>query len=81
MKKKTLVTSASKTPLTSFSRVDNNDFLKLGSFESCHYKLSDRISRLDVKMSVNTVVHNYNFKVTPIIQIDNTSSSVSIFDS
>ena len=31
-------------------------------------------------MSVDVVIHNYNFKVTSIIQIDKTGSNVSIFD-
>ena len=70
------MTSATKTSLTSFSSVDINDFLELRSFESRHYELSDPISRLDVKMSVDAVIHNYNFKVTSIIQIDNTGSNV-----
>ena len=72
--------SASKSSMTSFSSVDINDFLELGSFESCHYELSDPISALHVKMSVDTVIHNYKFKVTYIIQIDNIGSNVSIFD-
>ena len=66
--------------MTSFSSVDINDFHEFGSFESRHYELSDPISRFDVKMSVDAVIHNYNFKVTSIIQVDNTSSNVSIFD-
>ena len=42
--------------------------------------MSDPISRFHVQMSVDVVIHNYNFKVTSIIQIDKTGSNVSIFD-
>ena len=74
------MTSASKTSMISFSSVDINDFHELGSFESRHYELSNLISKLDVNMSVDAVILNYNFKVTCIIQIDNSSYNVSIFE-
>ena len=66
--------------MTSISSLDiNNNFHELRSFKSRHFELSDPISRLDVKMIVDAVILNYNFKVTSIIQIDNTSSNVSNF--
>ena len=74
------MTSASKTSMISFSSVDINNFHELGSFESRHYELSNLISKLDVNMSVDAVILNYNFTVTCIIQIDNSSYNVSIFE-
>ena len=66
--------------MISFSSIDINNVHELQSFKSRHYKLSDPISRFHVQMSVDVVIHNYNFKVTSIIQIDKTGSNVSIFD-
>ena len=74
------MTCTSKPSLISFSSVDINDFLELRSFEPLYYELSDPISRLDVKMIVDAVIHNYNFKISSIIQVDNTGSNDSLFD-
>ena len=63
-----------------FSSVNINDFHELGSFESRHYELSNLISKLDVNMSVDAVILNYNFKVTCVIQIDNSSYNISILE-